>query len=452
MFRLLLLVAFALLSAAQEVRVSWIGQSGFIVQTPGGPTVISDPPRAGQGFLAPAVQADAVTVSHNHGDHTGIDTVRGSYALVDGRSTRQRTEVTAAGLNFVLIPGFHDNNGAMPNTVIAWTQSGLRFAQFGDFGQAQFTEAQLADLRGLDVAFISSNHIGITPQGVGALIRELNPRVAILGHFFGPLGGLARNLTLGEVLPPFDQVVFKPSSFTLSPAALPGSTEVWVMEPVANAVTVNAASGARGIPVAPGSIAAVFGEFTGAETCVAEVSPLPTRLCGVQVLVDDRPAPLYYVSPTQVNLQVSSQLRGRTQYLADVRVGGTSRGRAMVTVLPSAPGLFLILNGDGKVNSAASPARRGETIRILATGQGAVLPPVADGEPAPDPPPATDPDLGVYLSDGRLIVPGSSTLLAGAVGVWKIEVTLPASAPTGSLTLVVSKDLVSNTLPIYIAP
>ena len=175
MFRLLLLLPFALFCAAQEVRVSWIGQSGYIVQTPGGPTVISDPPGAGQGFLAPTVQADVVTVSHAHGDHTGTDTVRGPFALVDGRPTRQRTEMTAAGLNFVLIPAFHDNNGAMPNTVISWTQSGLRFAQFGDFGQAQFTEAQMADLRGLDVAFISSNHIGITPQGVGALIRQLNP-------------------------------------------------------------------------------------------------------------------------------------------------------------------------------------------------------------------------------------------------------------------------------------
>ncbi len=147
MFRLLLLTPFALLCAAQDVKVSWIGQSGYIIQSPGGPTVVSDPPGAGQNFLAPTVQADAVTVSHAHGDHTGTDTVRGPFTLVDGRPIRERTEMAAAGLNFVLIPGFHDNNGATPNTVIRWTQSGLGFAQFGDFGQAQFTEAQLAGLR-----------------------------------------------------------------------------------------------------------------------------------------------------------------------------------------------------------------------------------------------------------------------------------------------------------------
>ncbi len=452
MFRPLLLVSFTLICAAQEVRVSWIGQSGYIVQSPGGPTVVSDPPGAGQGFLAPTLQADAVTVSHTHGDHTGTDTVRGPFTLVDGRPIRERTERAAAGLNFVLIPGFHDNNGATSNTIIRWTQSGLRFAQFGDFGQAQFTEAQLADLRDLDVGFFSSNHVGIAPQGVGALIRQLRPRVAILGHFFGPLGGLTRNLTLRDIVPAFDQIVFKPSSFALSRATLPAATEVWIMEPLANAVTVNAASSARGIPVAPGSIASVYGEFTAAETCRAEVIPLPTRLCGVQVMVDGKPAPLYFVSPTQVNLQVSSGLNSGTQYLAEVFVSGASRGRAMVTVLPSAPGVFIVLNSDGRVNSDAAPARRGETIRILATGQGAVTPAVADGEPAPAPPPVTDPFPGVYLSDGRLIAPRSSALLSGAVGVWQIEVTLPASAPTGPESIVVSKDLVSNFLPIFIAP
>ncbi|MSV29836.1 MAG: hypothetical protein EXQ52_13985 [Bryobacterales bacterium] len=448
MFRLLLLMSFALLCAAQDVKVSWIGQSGYIIQSPGGPTVVSDPPGSGQGFLAPAVRADAVTVSHAHGDHTGTDTVRGPFALIDGRPIRERTEVAAAGVNFVLIPGFHDNNGATPNTVIRWTQSGLRFAQFGDFGQAQITETQMADLRDLDVAFFSSNHIGIAPQGVSALLRQLRSRVAILGHFYGPLGGLVRNLTLRDVLPAFDQVVFKPSTVTLSRATLPAATEVWVMEPLANAVVVNAASSAPGIPVAPGSIATVYGEFT----CRAEVSPLPTRLCGVQVMLDGKPAPLYFASPTQINFQVSSQLESATQYLAEVRVGDASRGRAMVTVLPSAPGLFLVLNADGRVNSAGAPARRGETIRILATGQGAVMPPVADGAPAPAPPPVTDDFPGVYLSDGKLIVPRSSALLSGAVGVWQIEVTLPASAPAGSQSILVVKDLVSNALPISIAP
>jgi len=397
MFRLLPLVAFALSCAAQDVKLSWIGQSGFIVQSPGGPTVVTDPPGAGQRFLAPTMQADVVTVSHNHGDHNGTNTVRGPFTLVDGRPTRERTEMEAAGLKFILIPAFHNNTRTMPNTVIQWTQSGLRFVQFGDFGQDEVTPEQLADLRDIDVGFFSSNHLGATPQRVGVLIRQIRPRVAILGHFLNPLGGLNGNLTLREVLPAFDQIVFKPSTVVLNRANLPATTEVWIMEPLANAVTVNAATGAGGVPVAPGSIATVFGDFTGAETCSAHASPLPTTLCGVQVMVAGKTAPLYFVSATQVNLQVSSELNSGAQYLAEVVVTGTSRGRAMVTVLPSAPGLFVILNADGRVNSAAAPARRGDTIRILATGQGAVTPAAADGEPAPNSPPAiTDPFLGVY--------------------------------------------------------
>jgi L-ascorbate metabolism protein UlaG (beta-lactamase superfamily) len=57
--------------AAPNVKITWIGQSGFLLQTEGGPSVISDPAPANFGFLNPTTPVNAVTVSHTHGDHTG---------------------------------------------------------------------------------------------------------------------------------------------------------------------------------------------------------------------------------------------------------------------------------------------------------------------------------------------------------------------------------------------
>src|SRR5262245_52520748 len=92
-------------AGAQTVRITWIGQACFYIQTEGGPTVVVDPPGANIGYALPTTPADAVTISHNHGDHNNSAGVAGTFTLVDGRPTTERSEMTAAGMPFVLVPG-----------------------------------------------------------------------------------------------------------------------------------------------------------------------------------------------------------------------------------------------------------------------------------------------------------------------------------------------------------
>ena len=66
---LVLLLGMAAGAPAQVVRIIWIGQSGFLIQSEGGPTVFADPPAANLGYPLPQTPADVVTVTHNHGDH-----------------------------------------------------------------------------------------------------------------------------------------------------------------------------------------------------------------------------------------------------------------------------------------------------------------------------------------------------------------------------------------------
>src|SRR5690349_12301833 len=133
-----LLAYFALMipAAAQtpDLSITWIGQSCFVLRTNGGPTVITDPPVASVGYTLPALTADAVTITHNHTDHNNSAGIQGTFALVDGRPVTARQEMAAAGTNFVMIPGFHDNqNGALrgPNTMMVWTQAGMKIAHLG---------------------------------------------------------------------------------------------------------------------------------------------------------------------------------------------------------------------------------------------------------------------------------------------------------------------------------
>ena len=441
---------------AQNVRITWIGHATFVVQAEGGPTVVTDPPAPGVGYVIPEAPADVVTVSHDHFDHNFTQGVRGNFTLVDGRPVTTRTQMTAAGMPFVLIPGFHDaqsGNVTGPNTIIQWTQGGLRLAHFGDFGQEQLTVAQLADLQNLDVLIIpAGGGPTIEPEEAAAIAAQLRPRVTILAHYRTPLLGPPLPLaTLPAAAAPFGTVVYKPSTAVLSRDRLPSSPEVWVMEPTAPALVLNAASFAAGVPVAPGSLASLFGTFTGSDTVSASELPLPRRLGQTEVLIQGSAAPLLYVSPRQINAQIPTGL-GPGQYAVEVRVGGQTVARAPVTVVARAPGLFGVFNADGRLHSPANPARRGDTVQIYGTGQGQPFgPPLADGAVAPSAPPALTRSVPEVTIGGRRATVRRSGLLPGAVGLWQLQAAIPSDAATGSsVPVTVRYGSISSTVAVAI--
>src|SRR5258707_13862299 len=85
------------------------------------------------------------------------------------------------------------------------------------------------------------------------------------------------------------------------------SGAVGMAQPPKTLAVFNSASGTT--MVAPGSIASAFGKQIGASTEAAHSLPLTTVLGGVSVSVMDsakvsRLAPLFYVSPNQINFVV----------------------------------------------------------------------------------------------------------------------------------------------------
>lgn len=445
---------FVFTAAAQNVKITWIGQACFLVETEGGPVVITDPPAANMGYPLPQTAADVVTITHNHTDHNNSAGVRGSFTLVDGRPTTERTEMNAAGLPFVLIPGFHDaTNGSARgrNTIIRWTQAGLRFAHFGDYGQAALTDAQLADLRDLDVLLAPAGGFFTVDAGqTAALAAQLRPRVTILMHFRTALGGPGQLAGVPAVGEPFNQIRYKPASVVLSRSRLPAEPEAWLMEVTSDLGVVNAASFAEGVPVAQGALASVFGDFAGSATLAAGDVPLPRKLGETEVLVGSEAVPLIYASPRQINFQVPGQATAG-QRAIEVRVGGQRVGRGSITTLRRAPGLFAVLNQDGRVNSASNPARRGQVIQIYATGSGAVTPQPADGAAAASDPLSKTPEDPAVFVGGRLAAIQFTGLAPGFVGVWQINAVIPADGPTGrDVSLVVLQDVLSNVLTVTI--
>jgi uncharacterized protein (TIGR03437 family) len=126
------------------------------------------------------------------------------------------------------------------------------------------------------------------------------------------------------------------------------------------AASVSAASFNRTAGLAAESIAAAFGETLAFDVQIASSQPLPTTLGGTRVFVRDsagveRPAPLFFVAPSQVNYLVPPATAPGTATIAIGNAGGVA-SIGMETIARVAPGLFSA-NADGQGVAAAVALR-----------------------------------------------------------------------------------------------
>ena len=169
-----------------------------------------------------------------------------------------------------------------------------------------------------------------------------------------------------------------------------GAVSASAPAPVITAVA-NAASYSRAA-VAPGEIVMIGGQELAAleeAALVSAAGSVGTSLAGVRVLFDGIPAPLLYISATQVSAVVPYAVEGRSRTSVRVESQGVRSAALLVPVADAAPGIFTldqsgagqgaVVNQDGTLNGTANPARRGSIVSIFGTGEGQTTPAGADG-------------------------------------------------------------------------
>jgi uncharacterized protein (TIGR03437 family) len=191
---------------------------------------------------------------------------------------------------------------------------------------------------------------------------------------------------------------------------------------------VNAASGQQAF--SPGTIISVYGTLLASGMASAASVPLPTSLLGTSVSVNGTSAPLYFVSPGQINLQIPYTIKAGT--IATVAVTfGVNTVTATIPISTASPGVFVDYTTGAPVGVVA--ARRGQTIALYVTGAGAVTPSVTSGAtPASSAVPV--PTQSVVVSVGGISTTTFAYLgiPAWAIGLVQINFTIPANAPLGS--------------------
>jgi uncharacterized protein (TIGR03437 family) len=132
----------------------------------------------------------------------------------------------------------------------------------------------------------------------------------------------------------------------------------------------------------------IMGTDLGGSLNAAAAPNLPTLLDGVSVAINGIPAPLLFVSPTQINAQVPFEVGSGPATLTLIK-NGVAGQLVPISIADTAPQIFLTtgthaatLNQDSSVNSPGNPALTGSVISIFWTGQGQVNNPVTTGAPA----------------------------------------------------------------------
>jgi uncharacterized protein (TIGR03437 family) len=208
-------------------------------------------------------------------------------------------------------------------------------------------------------------------------------------------------------------------------------------------VVNNASFAPSPAPVAPGSMAAVFGTSLNDGSMVLFSSfdkngKLLTTLGGASVTVNGVPAPMFYSTPGQLGFQIPFELGTAGSATLKVTVGGQTSTAITVPVDGLAPGLFSTgQNGKGSAAALHSdgvtpvtpekPAKPNEVIVLFGTGLGLLSPALPTGEAAKNNSTQVIPTITI---DGKTADVQFSGAAPGFVGLNQVNVKIPAGTRT----------------------
>ena len=189
---------------------------------------------------------------------------------------------------------------------------------------------------------------------------------------------------------------------------------------------------------APGSILSVFGSELSPLTQSASSVPLPLSAGGVAALVNGIAAPLYYVGPGQLNVQIPYEAIPNSSAVLSINNNGQVTTQSF-PVNAAAPGIFT--DSTGALVPTATAAR-GQEIAFYITGAGAVSPVISTGA-APAASTAIA-DLPKPVQVTTVTIGGVTATIdfigipSGLAGVTQINVQVPKGISTGPKPVVVT--------------
>jgi protocatechuate 3,4-dioxygenase beta subunit len=300
-----------------------------------------------------------------------------------------------------------DNNGAYIHSQSPIANRDSNFQGYGKFLTGSTGEYVFRTVKpGLYPGRTRHIHFQITPPGASAnqtLVTQLYVQGDPLNDRDGVLNGIRDAAQRNSVIVPWTAIPGSPTGdlaakFDIVMGFTPADPPAGRPSIESTNGVVNGAGYQQGIT--PGAWISIFGDnfSTTTRTWNAQTEivggKLPTSLDGVSVTINGTAVPVFYVSPSQINVQAPSDV-GSGPVQVVVRNSNGASDPISATVQTVLPGFFLFpdyyvaaVRPDGSFvgsagllsGAATSPATPGESITLYGTGFGPTNPHVAAGE------------------------------------------------------------------------
>ena len=165
------------------MKISWFGHSSFLIETSSGIRIITDPYSISPKFSYAPLDAEAeiVTVSHSHWDHSGISSVKGFPVIFDSVCKAECMGVGVEGLD-----SSHDSEDGRKrgrNTIFSVISDGLKIVHMGDIGEIP-SEKVFERFAAPDLLLIPIGGVYTTgPSEAAEITKRLKPRVVMPMHY-----------------------------------------------------------------------------------------------------------------------------------------------------------------------------------------------------------------------------------------------------------------------------
>jgi L-ascorbate metabolism protein UlaG (beta-lactamase superfamily) len=163
------------------MKIKYLAHSSFLVTADNGVKIITDPYQPGRGLNHGAITetADIVTISHEHGDHNYVSTLKSNPKVL-----RESAEVK--GIKFRAVPAAHDDKGGSQrgkNTVFCFSVDGINICHAGDLGHI-LSDTQVKEIGKVDVLLIPVGGFFTIDAGTASKVcKQLEPKIIIPMHF-----------------------------------------------------------------------------------------------------------------------------------------------------------------------------------------------------------------------------------------------------------------------------
>lgn len=162
------------------MKLEWIGHACFRLTAEDGTVVITDPYDESVGIEMLPLQADLVTMSHEHHDHNETRMLVGRPRIARGTQ-----DASVGGVTARAVGSYHDGERGLrrgPNAIRIFAIDGLKVVHMGDQGCMPDDDV-LAAIADADVMMLPvGGTYTVDAQGAKAIVERTRPKCVIPMH------------------------------------------------------------------------------------------------------------------------------------------------------------------------------------------------------------------------------------------------------------------------------